>query len=81
MMDACIPLVGQSLSGCLMQDLLFAFLEVLHVELYDWVRAGSAIWVFAPDQTHIRSPREATYQDSACGGRAREDETILRCGV
>jgi hypothetical protein len=45
------------------------------------VRAGSAIWVAC--QTKLTFGRRARrlHQDSACGGQAREDETILRCGV
>jgi hypothetical protein len=45
------------------------------------VRAGSAIWVAC--QTKLTFGRRAgrLHQDSACGGQAREDETILRCGV
>jgi hypothetical protein len=46
------------------------------------IRAGLAIWVRLPDQTHIRSSHEATapgFRVLRAGSR-EEDETTLRGG-
>jgi hypothetical protein len=45
------------------------------------VRAGFAIWFAC--QIKLTSGRRAgrLHHNSACGGQAREDEAILRCGV
>ena len=44
-------------------------------------RAGSAIWVACQIKLTFGRRARRPHQDSACGGQAREDETILRCGV
>jgi hypothetical protein len=46
-----------------------------------WVRAGSAIWVCLPDQTHIRSSREATapgFRLRRAGSRGRGHSSLRR---
>ena len=45
------------------------------------VRAGSAIWVACQIKLTFGRRARRLHQDSACGGQAREDEAILRCGV
>lgn len=45
------------------------------------VRAGSTTWVACQIKLTFGRRARRLHQDSACGGQAREDEAILRCGV